>query len=51
MAKRLDFCASLIPDELRLMEIREFLYKTHHNDILYYEILDEVKSIKEKFEN
>lgn len=51
VTKRVDVNAPLTADELRLGEIRDFLYSNDPNDISYYEILDEIKHIKEKYVN
>lgn len=51
VTKRVDVNAPLTPDELRLGEIREFLYSNDPNDISYSVILDEVKTIQGKFES
>ncbi|MDG6882821.1 Uncharacterised protein [Phocoenobacter uteri] len=51
VTKRVDVDSPLTDEELRLGEIRDFLYSNDPNDISYTDILGEVKVIQRRFED
>ncbi|HDX1172864.1 TPA: hypothetical protein RNY16_002189 [Pasteurella multocida] len=51
VTKRVDPDLPLIDEEIRLGEIRDYLYSNAPEDIPYSTIVDEVQAIQRKFEN
>lgn len=51
VTKRVDVNSPLTPEELRLGQIRDFLYSNDPDDISYSAVVGEVKTIQGKFEN
>ncbi len=51
VTKRVDVNSPLTPEELRLGQIRDFLYSNDPDDISYSAVIGEVKTIQGKFEN
>lgn len=51
VTKRVDVNSPLTPEELRLGQIRDFLYSNDPEDISYSDVMAEVKAIQEKFED
>lgn len=51
VTKRVDVNSPLTPEELRLGQIRDFLYSNDPDDISYSAVVGEVKTIQGKFES
>lgn len=51
VTKRIDPQLPLISEEIRLGEIRNYLYSNAPEDIHYSAIVNEIKNIQNKFEN
>lgn len=51
VTKRVDVNSPLTPEELKLGEIRDFLYSSSPEDISYESIINDVEAIRVKFEN
>lgn len=51
VTKRVDVNSPLTPEELKLGEIRDFLYSSSPEDISYESIINDIEAIRVKFEN